>query len=551
VSGVKNSDSLKLAHLRVGVAGRTTLLYLAFGVLWFVGSFFLVDLVVEDPSTVAVLKLANGVAFIVVSAALIYFLIGRHAEKVLRSEVDNAAQLSLIVNQLPAILWTVDSNLVIRSSTGFGLSRIGVSPNRSVGRRADEIVPPHAAKVIEDAVRGTAGSYVMNFGDRVLQSWVEPMREAGGKIIGAVGLSIDITEQETAREELERSTNALAEERNRLRMFLEQLPAILWAVDRDLVVRSTVGAGLRSIDRAPDQAAGRHITELVGPDSPVVAVLKTALDGVPGDVKLEYRGRCFRVHVEPLRDVVGDSIVGALGLAIDVTEEELAQKELAEKTRALEGLSAKLIDAQEAERARIARELHDEFGGIFTSLHFDVSWIREKPSHPELVEERAREMTLRINEAMQRVREVAGELRPKVLDDFGLVPAIEDLVRSFSDQYGIETNLSTRPEEIALGRGLDIILYRIIQEALTNIAKHSEATRVEVRLRREDHQVVAEIRDDGRGIRPEEIASGPSLGLLGMRERTEIIGGDLVIEPYEGKGTIVRVRVPLHDQEEG
>ncbi len=184
---------------------------------------------------------------------------------------------------------------------------------------------------------------------------------------------------------------------------------------------------------------------------------------------------------------------------------------------------------------------------MFTSLSFDVSWIRDNASGPEL-ERRAQDMASRIDHAMKRVREVARELRPKVLDDFGLVPAIDDLVASFSDRYGIETNLSSHPEDITIGAGLDIMIYRIVQEALTNIAKHSGATRAEVRLRQANGHLIAEIRDDGRGIRPEDIAGSTSLGLVGIRERAEILGGELAIEPFEGKGTIVRVTVPYREE---
>ncbi|MBW3563658.1 MAG: PAS domain-containing sensor histidine kinase [Acidobacteria bacterium] len=408
-----------------------------FGLLWIAVNGAIVDRLFDNPDQIVGFELLKGIVFVLVSTALLYLFITRHARRVLESEMESESKLSMMVDQLPAILWTIDSDLIIDSITGSGLRLLGPAANQSLGRNATDLVPRFAADVLEKAVRGTPGTYVIEFEDRILRTWVEPMR-SDGDLVGAIALSIDITEQEAVRRNLEASMRAL------------------WRV----------------------------------------------------------------------------------------------QDELVEKSRALERSSAQLIDAQESERERIARELHDELGGIFTSLSFDVALIGENAADPALVTERSSEMLRRIDGAMKRVREIAHDLRPKVLDDFGLVAAIEDLVAAFSDRYGIETNLSSRPEEITVGRGYDIMLYRIVQEALTNVVKHAAATRAEVRLRLSDHHVVAEIRDDGRGIRPEEMDATGSLGLVGMRERADILGGDLAIEPFAGKGTIVRVKVPLSRREQ-
>ena len=275
-----------------------------------------------------------------------------------------------------------------------------------------------------------------------------------------------------------------------------------------------------------------------------------------------------------MRDENG-SVIGALGLSFDITESEhrrleleKAHVELEEKRASLENLSMQFIQMQEAERERIARELHDELGGILTGLYFDVSWLRERLGDESLLG-RADEMGRQIEKATKKVRDVARELRPKVIDDFGLtlegtrnvseigryegvrfiddfglIPALEDLVGEFSERYGIEANLSVRRDGTEKRRSADINVYRIVQEALTNVARHSGADQAEVRLHYEEDYTMVEIRDNGHGTSRDEIDSPEALGVAGMRERAELLGGSFSIETFDGKGTIVRVRIP-------
>ncbi|MDX1585038.1 MAG: sensor histidine kinase, partial [Thermoanaerobaculia bacterium] len=224
-------------------------------------------------------------------------------------------------------------------------------------------------------------------------------------------------------------------------------------------------------------------------------------------------------------------------------ELEKAHVELEEKRASLENLSMQFIQMQEAERERIARELHDELGGILTGLYFDVSWLRERLGDESLLG-RADEMGRQIEKATKKVRDVARELRPKVIDDFGLIPALEDLVGEFSERYGIEANLSVRRDGTEKRRSADINVYRIVQEALTNVARHSGADQAEVRLHYEEDYTMVEIRDNGHGTSRDEIDSPEALGVAGMRERAELLGGSFSIETFDGKGTIVRVRIP-------
>jgi signal transduction histidine kinase len=219
-----------------------------------------------------------------------------------------------------------------------------------------------------------------------------------------------------------------------------------------------------------------------------------------------------------------------------------AEKTMAESERNLKGLSDRLLVVQEQERTRIAREIHDDLGQSLTALKMDVLGLLQtvQPQHAA-VRERVVQTLDSIVTAVQRI---ASELRPSILDDLGLVAAIESEARLFEERTAIECELSL-PEQIELEPNRAAAIYRIIQEALTNVARHSNATRVELRVRRRAGDLLIDVRDDGCGITADQISDPASLGLIGIGERATIIGGTVTLEGVAGRGTIVSVCVPL------
>ncbi len=223
-----------------------------------------------------------------------------------------------------------------------------------------------------------------------------------------------------------------------------------------------------------------------------------------------------------------------------ITTRAAAEQQMASGKRDLKALSDRLLVVQEQERTRIAREIHDDLGQLLTALKMDVLGILQGTQNSP-VRERIVETLDSIVGAVQRI---SAELRPSILDDLGLIAAVESEARLFEERTAIECELSL-PEHLDLDPNLAVAIYRIIQEALTNVARHSNATRVELRMRRRANQLLIDIRDDGIGITPEEISDSTSLGLIGIRERASIIGGNVQIEGIPGRGTIVAVSVPL------
>jgi signal transduction histidine kinase len=201
----------------------------------------------------------------------------------------------------------------------------------------------------------------------------------------------------------------------------------------------------------------------------------------------------------------------------------------------------RVVGAQELERQRLARELHDETGQALTSILLGLKGIEDAKSPSDIAAATGQLRELVVT-TLQDVRRLAVELRPKALDDFGLVPAIERLVETYREQTGIVVDLEPRLGDERLPSEIETTLYRITQEALTNVVKHAHATRVSIVLNRRDGRVAAVIEDDGRGFAD---SGSEGLGLVGMRERIALVGGRLEVESSPGSGTTLSIEVPV------
>ena len=203
----------------------------------------------------------------------------------------------------------------------------------------------------------------------------------------------------------------------------------------------------------------------------------------------------------------------------------------------------RVVAGQEVERRRLARELHDETGQALTSILLGLRAVDEAGNRDDVAKAVAdlRELVVA---TLQDVRRLAVQLRPKVLDDFGLVPALERLAQAFSESSGIGVELEATVGEGRLPTEVETTVYRIVQEALTNVVKHAQATEVSILLVRRDGLLTAVLEDNGAGFDPGAVTSD-SLGLEGMRERVALHDGRLTIETAPGSGTTLRVEVAL------
>ena len=237
-----------------------------------------------------------------------------------------------------------------------------------------------------------------------------------------------------------------------------------------------------------------------------------------------------------------NAIAERLGIII---ERKKTFEDLAGSREELRSLSTHLQSLREEERTEIAREIHDALGQNLTAMKMDLSWIKNRLDGQADLIARADAMAGMIDATINTVRRISGELRPGLLDDIGLFAAIEWYAGEFETRTGIACRVSCGSEEPELDAKIAINIYRIVQESLTNIIRHANATAVDVDLVMDAGDMTLTIRDNGRGITREEINSTRSLGLIGIRERALSCGGSIDIGGASGKGTVVTARIPL------
>jgi signal transduction histidine kinase len=223
-----------------------------------------------------------------------------------------------------------------------------------------------------------------------------------------------------------------------------------------------------------------------------------------------------------------------------VTSLIIERRQLDEELRALAG---RIEMAREEERTTIARDIHDQLGQALTALRLDIGWLQRR-IEDEAIRKKLDDMALTTDDVLVTVRRISADLRPGVLDTLGLRAAVEWQAEEFQRRTGMKVSVATDITDLQLDRELSTNMFRIFQEALTNIARHSAAANVDVTMKLERGQLRLEISDDGIGM-PEIAPRGSSLGLLGMRERARRLGGDCVVKRRQPRGTIVTVTVPL------
>jgi PAS domain S-box-containing protein len=372
-----------------------------------------------------------------------------------------------------------------------------------------------------------------------------PELDLNGSAVNVLGISRDITERRIAEEELKK-------EKEVLEKIFDNIPVMIGFVGEDGRVKlvnpeweRTMGWTLKEL-----QEQNVDIFAEAYPDLPYRQEVLDFVAAAKGEwLDLKIRGRDGRV-IDAACAVVHLSDGTRVAIAQDITERKRAEERVRATSEQLRALSAKLQSAKEEEDIRIAREIHDEMGSTLTSLRWNLerfdTVISEAEEWSQLQELRPKiaEMMRLTDSTIGTMRRIASELRPSILDDLGLPEALEWQAQQFQTRTGIVCRCDCSLENLELDPDESTAIFRIFQEALTNILSHAEATTVDVVARSDEGEFVMTISDNGKGITEDEKSSRLSLGILGMRERAHLIGGKLEVSGANGTGTVVTVRVP-------
>jgi PAS domain S-box-containing protein len=374
-----------------------------------------------------------------------------------------------------------------------------------------------------------------------------PVRDASGEVYRFVGIAEDITEQARTDEDLRRIESHLTES--------ERLGHIgTWAIDvrtRKIAFWSKERSRLFGFDPAMGVPTIQEVLARFHPeDGAALGTLTQALDEMKA-FDLEYRillpnGSVRYIHSlgRPVMNDAGEP-VEFRGIAMDVTDQKLAQDALRRSADQLRALAARVESVREEERTRVSREIHDELGQALTGIKLELrSYALDLPAENRTLLEHAELILRLVDEALLSVRRIASDLRPGLLDDLGLLAAIEWETGQFQARTGIQCRLEVAEEDLSIAPDAATALFRILQEALTNVARHAGATNLSVRLTSATGGLSLQVHDNGRGASYERLSAPTSLGILGMRERALLLGGEFTVQSMPGEGTTVSVRLP-------
>jgi PAS domain S-box-containing protein len=403
---------------------------------------------------------------------------------------------------------------------------------------------PECGWIAEALERGSGQYQEVTCGEVLYSLELTPILEMG--YVNIYGH--DITEQR-------RAATALQEGEEQFRLLVENAPdAIFIQTQGRFVYLNPIAVkyfGAESADqllnqpvmdrvdaRFREQAKERiHVVNEEKKRFPLAAQIYLKVDGAPFDVE----GSTVPVH--------WGGHHGALVFFRDITERKRVEKDLLASHEQLRALAARIEQVREEESTSLARELHDELGQGLTALQIDLACLDRRlritgPVDLPGLRDKIAAMVPRAERLVETTHTISSKMRPGVLDDLGLVAAVEWLAADFEKRTGLACVATLPAVDIALDLALAVALFRIVQEALTNVARHAKASRAEIRLQATEGEMVLDVEDNGCGITPQQVVETRSLGLLSMRERAAAFGGTVDVRSEGGRGTTVSVRVP-------
>jgi PAS domain S-box-containing protein len=490
----------------------------------------------------------------------------RSAERALR---ESEGRYRSLYHHTPAMLHSIDPKGRLVSVSDYWVEVMGYSRDEVIGRNLTDFFTPESRQYAETTVfheffqsgfcQDIPYQFVKKNGEKidVLLSAIAD-RDADGQIKRSLAVSIDVTQRNRAEAALKQAKEELSlysQDLERLvRKQTEEITNILTYTPAVVYIKDKAGR-YTLVNTRYEELFEVHNTQIRGKTDydilpkPVADQLRAS----DGQVLKEARSLQVEEHIQqadglhtylavkfPIYDESG-AISGVCGILNDITAVKKAQTQLRR-------LSGSIMANQEKERSAIARELHDELGQVLTALRMDSVWMHERlQAQDPAAAERALTMCRLIDKNIEDVRSMAFRLRPGVLDDLGLVDALEWYTADFERRTEIAC-VFEHNDVLSLSDGISTAAYRIAQEALTNVARHASANRVEVLLKTRDGLLTLAVVDDGQGFESQLLSESEGLGVAGMRERATLVGGALEVNSEPQKGTRVYFKVPIDGQ---
>ena len=404
-----------------------------------------------------------------------------------------------------------------------------------------------AEELVKGAFKGDSGRLAFEMitlkgTHRWCEISVVPFKSADGEIINALGVTRDITENKMAEMELRMNEE-------KYRTLIEQAVDAIALYDANGNVLDVNTGSVNLLGYSKEELVHMSLKEiLTGDEIKTNPVQYDVLEQGKSTVKQRRMRKKDGTVVET--EVRSQQLPDGRFLSVirDLTERIVAERELAASYEAIRKLTGHIQNIREEERTNIAREIHDELGQQLTVLKMDVSWLRKKiGASDEAVKLKLKDLITMLDETVKTVRRISSELRPSLLDDLGLVAAMEWQLGEFEKRSAINTSFTNPGDDLQLPDLIKTALFRIFQESLTNVARHSHATKVSVTITSGNGSLVLSIADNGRGFDKQKVAEKKTLGILGMKERIAMIGGNYEIKSGLGKGTEVIVKIPLNN----
>ncbi|THF65366.1 PAS domain-containing sensor histidine kinase [Pseudothauera rhizosphaerae] len=538
------------------------LIYAALATGWIIHSDRLLAVWARDAAMLTELQTWKGLFFVLSTAILLWLMIRFGFSSMLGLQgrlADREAVLQVALRATRVGLWDYRVGRAEIGTDETVARMLGHEPEtfrETIAAWLDRVHPDDLAEVrlrFRNYLEGLAPDYVCEYRMRLAGGGYRWFRASGeivehdgdGRPTRVIGTYLDIHEQVEAY-------RRLAEGEARARLYLERIPIGCMVTDTDWRILECNPAFERMFGFPAEELAGRSAFDTIIPASAraqteiILARLRQGVfDGHDVNENLTRDGR--RILCEwfttPIRD--GDGrVVKFLAMAIDISAREAADRALADSHRQLAELSARLLQIQEEERGRLARELHDEIGQELTAVGFDLRAIGQE-ALGDAARARLEDCERIVDRSITRIRNRALALRPTMLDDLGLGPALAWYCRGQAERSGVPVALGGAEGLPRLAEAAETAAFRIVQESVDNALRHGAPSRVEVALALDDGVLELRVDDDGCGFAPGEAEGGrTSLGLAGMRERAELAGGHFELQSAPGAGTHVLARLP-------